>query len=239
MKFYKSSAALVLFLLSVSAWAEPNTLSSVSELGLVSTGGNTSALTLNIKEDLTYEWTSDIIKGRASYLKTQSNDIDSARNWLLGARYERVLSDGFNAFLAETVEGDTFAGYLQRYNTDLGAKYFFRKKEFLQWFVEAGYRNQAQNNLSAVKTSTSFARLYMEYVRSFTPTASVKYWLEYLPQLSQLSTRQMNTEISFTMAFAPSFALKTAYLIRYNSAAIGALGKTTDTVFTNSLVAKF
>lgn len=233
-------SCVLALLLATTAFAEEGAgLKSVSELGIVSTGGNSSSLSLNVKQDLSYEWPSDVLKARASYLKTQSGDVDTARSWLLGARYERVISEGFNAFAAQTIEGDPFVGYLQRYSTDAGAKYYLRKREYMQWFVEGGYRYQSTNNLTKVQSSTDLARLYTEYTRNFTPSAGVRFWLEYLPRLSHLSDYQLNTETSLIVSIGPTLSVKMAYLIRYNSVPTGVLGKSTDTTLTNSLVAQF
>jgi hypothetical protein len=120
-------AAFVCALLAtatVTAGAEETRLglSNESEAGVVITGGNAKAQSFNFLQLNQYRWESDRLRFDGRFLKSSASGVESARSWLLGLRYERSLVDHLSGFAGQNVESDVFAGFLQRYNTDVGAK---------------------------------------------------------------------------------------------------------------------
>ena len=213
--------------------------SNESEAGVVITGGNTKTQSQNYKQQNAYEWSVNQFKFNGQYMRTVSKGIESARNWSLGIRYERILTEAFTGFVAQSVEGDVYAGILQRYNTDLGAKYYFIKQEDLNWLGELGYRFTAENRIVAPNKQSQFIRAYTEATKDWNKTVNSKLWIEYLPNFTDSKAFFLNTELSLTSLMTQILSLKTAYLIKYaNLPAPGTEAKT-DTTFTMSLVAKF
>lgn len=209
-----------------------------SQVGVVLTSGNTRTTSVNAAQTSSYQFEKNIVKGAVNYLYQKNGDVVSGKSWTLGLRYERELSERFSIFLAETVEGNIFTGILQRYNTDLGSKYFIQKEEALTWFVEGGYR-YSHENLVLVSRNVHYLRLYSEIEKKFNESVSGKYWVEFLPNLSVNSDWLLNSEISLSAALSSIFSVKSAYLVRYDNV-VNAPGLTrTDTMLTTSLVAKF
>lgn len=58
-----------------------------------------------------------------SYLRTTSAGTETAKAWDASLRYERIFSELWSAFIQQGAEADVYAGYVERDNTDLGAKY--------------------------------------------------------------------------------------------------------------------
>lgn len=225
------------FVSTFSAHAEEG-WKNESQAGVVQTSGNTETTTLSIGQATSYEFTANVLKINGSYLYQKSNNIISGKNWRLGVRYERELSERVSLFIAQSAEGDRFSGIRQRYNTDLGAKYFVRKEDAFRWFFEGGYRF-TKENLLFTSQNKHFARAYTELEKKLNESVSAKYWLEYLPNFTVTDDWLLNTELSVSAALSTMFSVKTGYLIRYDNQVNAPGLEKTDRTLTTSLVAKF
>lgn len=229
----------ILFVSSLGYAQDPApSFKNESEAGIVIVSGNVSSQSYNFKTANTYLWSGNSLKADARYLNTTNTNIEIARYWSLGLRYDRSLSDKLNVFLGELVESNIFSGFLQRYNTDLGAKWNILKNNAWGWSLEAGYRYSLENRLAA-SFNFQFLRAYTEATYAFNPQVGAKLWLEYLPNLTQPADQQLNTEASLTAALTEVFSTKVAYLVKYRSLQPAGITQLVDTWFTTSLVAKF
>jgi putative salt-induced outer membrane protein len=231
--------ALIALLLTLPAMAQAH-WSTDGEAGIVNTTGNSRAQSYSLKDKTGWTLGKDTYSVMGNYLESQSNGVQTAKNFLLGIRYERALSDVLSAFLAQDVMGDQFAGILQRYNTDLGLKYFFAKREKdLIVSTEGGYRYTSEHTTTNQTNSYQKARLYAEGEKYWSPTVSTKLWAEYVPNFTVSTNWLFNTEASVSAALNSVFSLKTAYLVKYNHAPPVVTAVKTDTVLTTAIGAKF
>jgi putative salt-induced outer membrane protein len=229
-----------LLALSAAAQAQDSAAKWTNETGLtiVNVDGNTKSESYSANTKLARVFDSNTLSLSGKYLVTKAGSLETARAWEAGARYERALSDSWSAFVAHGAESNSFAGFTQRDNTDLGGKYFFFKSDEGNWFAEAGVRlTKTLPVLGDVKNQT-FGRLYTEYNGSFSKTATYKFWVEYLPNFTDSKAYLANLEPSVSVVLSEVFSLKTAYLVKYQEV-VAATAKQTDTQFTTSLVAKF
>lgn len=210
-----------------------------SEAGIVVATGNARSQTFNFKQLNTYEWVENLLKFEGRYLKSSSRDLDSAKYWSLGLRYERILSDRFSLFLSQAVESDIFAGYLQRYNTDVGGKYALVKSEEVRWNLEAGYRYMAEHRFTQPDQKNHFGRIFTEVSKDWTKSVTALYWLEYLANFTESKAYRINTELSLTAVLTDILSVKSAYLLKFNNVPSSVTAEKTDTLLTTSLVAKF
>jgi putative salt-induced outer membrane protein len=213
-------------------------LHNESEVGVVVTSGNAPTNTFNFRQLNTYGWDLELVRFNARFLKTSTRSAETAKNWALGLRYERELAEQFGLYFGQAIESDPFAGYFQRYNTDAGGKYFLLKEDALVWTAEAGYRYTIENR-RAGDVNQSYLRFYTEASRAWTKTFSTKLWVEYLPNMSDSSDYQLNTEASANAAISDLFAIKLAYLIRNRGILVAPATEKTDAQFSTALVAKF
>ncbi len=228
----------VLFFFELRA-DEPQTgLSNESEAGVVLTGGNAKSQSLNFRQLSLYRWELDVLRFDGKLLRTSSSGTESAKNWLLGLRYERSLVDRFSGYAGQSIEGDVFAGFLQRYNSDIGAKYYFYKEEAFQFFSEGGYRHAIENRFTE-QLSQSLLRLYLEADRAWTKTFSTRVGFEYLPNLTISSDYQLNLDLSANAAISEILALKVGYTVKYRKIPVAPATESSDTQFTTAVVAKF
>ncbi len=228
------------FFNSLTHAAETNesALKNESSAGLVLTGGNTKTQSISLKDQTSYTFEKNVFKFSGAFLRASNADIESAYNWNLGLRYERELTDTVSIYLGQNVESDKFQNILQRYNTDIGGKYFFNKEESFKWFGEAGYRFTRTNYTTSFKND-NYLRVYTEAERAFNKEVSAKFWLEYLPNITVSEAYKINSELSLSAALSNVFSVKSGYLVRYDNQPITGVTFKTDSTFTTALVAKF
>lgn len=216
-----------------------------SEAGVVISSGNSNSESYNVKSMAKSTWDANSLTISGAYLLSQTGStagyVESANNWKIGPRYDRALADNYSVFLGHLVEGDKFAGFQQRYSTDAGGKYTFKKvdteNDKLEWFAEAGYRYIHENRIGGLQSITNALRLYSEASKNLTATSTGKLGLEYVPSVSDFNIYKLQGDASLAVVLSSIFSVKTSYQIKYNSSpAPGA--KYTDTLFTTSLVAK-
>ena len=233
-------AGIVLLLgMATAVHAEEPGLKNESEAGVVITSGNSSSQSYNLKQSTTYSEASNLLRFQARYLKTKNDGVEAAKSWSLGLRYERSLSEMWSAFLAETLESDVFAGILQRYSTDIGAKAKIIHEEGLNWSAEGGYRFTHENKTLGGTLNYHYARLYTEVERKFNASTSAKLWAEFLPNFTDSDDYLINSEVSVSAAMSAIFSLKVAYMVKYDHLPNPGVAHQTDSIFTTALVAKF
>jgi putative salt-induced outer membrane protein YdiY len=211
-----------------------------SEAGIVLKHGNSRSQSINAKHKSEASFDGNKFSLTAAHMRTKSEGVLSAKSFETVLRYERSLTDRLSLVLAQGLEIDRFAGIRQRYNTDIGPKYMIYKEEKAwEWFAEAGYRFTRENRTNGERKSFNKARVYTEVSRQWTETASSKLWVEYLPNFTTRKDWQFNTEFSTTANISSVFALKTAYLLKYDNVINPGARAKRDGVFTTALVAKF
>src|SRR5690606_33484946 len=128
--------AISLSSFSSKSFADEAGFQNETEAGLVLTTGNSKSQSFNFKQSNRYSWTANMLKFDGRYLKASAGGVESARFWALGLRYERTFTERFLGFVGQDVESDVFAGYAQKYNSDIGPKYRLLMKPTFDWFVE-------------------------------------------------------------------------------------------------------
>lgn len=200
--------------------------------------GNNDSESYNTKGKMTYNQDKNVYTAFGRYLKTNSNGVESARNWEAGVRYERELIEHLSIYLGQKAESDIFNGYTQRDSTDAGLKYYLIKSDEMNWIFEAGYRYQKTLPVAGETTHNSLGRLFTEYNQELDKTLSFKYWIEYLPNFTESEAYLTNTEASLNIMLNSVFSLKLAYLLQYQNVP-PVSGKHTTNTTTMNLVAKF
>ena len=232
---------ILLLTCTTYTWAADETaLSNEAEAGIVISSGNASSQTYNLQDKSVYKLPAQVFSFEARYLQTIANSLESARYWLFGIKAEQVLSESFNIYLGQNVESNIFAGFNQRYNTDIGGKYIFIKSEDMNWFGEAGYRYALTNQTpSGTQAAVHLIRIYSEVVNNWNKSVSTKLWVEGTPNITNSNGYRIMGEASLSVVLTSVFSVKTAYLVKYDNAPPPGITKNTDTFFTTSLVAKF
>lgn len=234
--------AIFLFILFVQpSWLLANQpkLTNESEVGIILTSGNTESNTYNFQQKNVLENNKSVWQLKGRYFYGESKDQMVARSWAAGLRYGYLFTERFSGFLGYMIEGDTFAGYKNRQNIDVGTKYFFIKREMLDWFSEAGYRLMYEDRVNGSKKNFHLARLYMELNKKWQETISSQLWVEYLPNFTDTRDYMLNAEVSVSAALNNIFSIRTALLYRYDNVPAFPAPQRLDRIFTTALVARF
>jgi hypothetical protein len=221
---------LVLISLNLNAQESTRTITNESSLGLTSFR---SAQNSNLDTELYFgKHLSELkrsqdkwgLKGEYFYGKT--GDQLTARSWLAGLRYDRILSPIWSLFAAENVEGNRFLSFVLRSNTDLGAKYFVYEKsddkDLNYWLAEAGYRLTYEDRISqagstfAANSTSSKGRLATEASYLWTESFSNKLTVEYLKTIGNDYREQVNAEIAAINKLSAILSFKASYLYNYD-----------------------
>lgn len=217
----------------------PAVFTNESRAGIVAASGNSKVQTYDLAQKNAYAWNASKFGAVASFLRSKSSGVESAKRWNFGLRYDYNFSSRWALFLAQSVEGDRYAGFYQRYNTDLGPKYTILNTDTDQWTSELGYRFQHENQTSGNVKNTSFGRVFMQYERKWTATFSTKLWVEFLQSFRLAKDQFLNAELSSNAMISKIFSIQLAYLARYRNLPPPEVQYRTDTTLTMSLVAKF
>ena len=214
-------------------------LTNQTELGVVSTAGNSRSTTFHLKQENALERGPQTIKLAAATLSTTTNDILSARSWMLGFRYERTLMPPWSIYLGQEVESNRFAGFQQRYNSDLGAKGALIKRQEQTLTAEVGYRYTVENGILGEQQKHGYLRAFSEASREFRKNVSGKLAVEYLPRFSDFGDYRMNLEPSLNAMLSEILSLKVGYEVHFINRPLAGAAYKTDSVFSTALVAKF
>lgn len=211
-----------------------------SEASAVISSGNADNQTYSVAQKTDYLWEKDALKTQARYLLGKALGEETARNWALGTRYERVILPALSGFLGYQLDSNIFANLDYRHTVDTGAKYTWLTGSPHTLNSEVGYRLTAENQLNPSQKLTShFLRLYSEWGSQWSDTLASRLYIEYLPNLTRSNDWQLNSEVSLSVKLNSLLSFKTAYLFLFRNLPAGEGKKQLDTLFTNALVAKF
>lgn len=233
--------SILLLFLGLGAFAkEAPAWKNESETGIVKVSGNTDSETYTVKQKSAYAFDSNSLAFTGRYFQAKTSNEQTAKSWEAALRYERVLSDLWSTFVQHGAESDTYAGYTQRDNSDVGGIYKILNSETETSFSEFGYRytKTLESQTSDIRYE-SFGRLYLEYERKINDSVSGKLWLEYLPNFSRSEAYLVNYEPSMTVMMTSVVSLKVSYLVKYHNLTVTSSEKKEDATFSTTLVAKF
>lgn len=240
--------ALLVAAISFGANAE---FSNESELSVLVNGGNTKMESYNLKTLSKKKMDKNVLSFGGHYtLGTTTSTVngedqktETARNWDVNAKYERVFTESLNGLFAVKYEGDEFSGIKQRDNYDLGAKYKFTDTDKVKTFFELAYRYSLERRtVRNDKNEDEFvfhkAKLYFETSRKHSETVSSKFWVEYLPNFTESKDYLITVEPSVAVTLSSTFSLKAAYKVIYDNQPVAG-NQMHDFLYTTSLLAKF
>ncbi len=153
------------------------------------------------------------------------------------------MSEKFSLFTGFEYESDTFAGFDNRSNFDLGGKYYFITDGDKHYFFnETGYRLSKENRVEGSdpdSITSHIARVYFEWGKQLSESTKTKFWVEYLPDFSNTRNYRFNFEPSLQVSMTKMLSLKMAYLGKYRNEPSTAGNLKFDYTYTTALVADF
>lgn len=233
--------------------AEEVKWSNQSEASIIQTGGNTNLETYNLKTDVSRKKGKRIYSAGGHYTlgvsKTEDDNGDeirteTARNWDARLKYEQELSIKGNGYAGVQYEGDTFSGFEQRDNYDIGGKYKMHEGDDFNTFFELGYRytierTTTRNEDDEDEFHDHKGRVFWELNHKVREGLSYRFWTEYIYNFTRTEDYLINFEPSMAFTLTSIFSIKLAYKGMYdNDPAIDG-NKYLDWTYTTSLIAVF
>lgn len=219
------------------------TLSNESELGILTSGGNSKIKTYKGKTESTIQWgLNDLVTFNGDYTDAQSNNIKSANDWLLKGKYQRGVNLNLGLFISYQMLSNPFSGIKRRYDTDLGGNIKLIHSDLWEWILEPGLRytveKKSYSRDSLGQIFEKRGRLYTKLIYRPNQQLEAKLWAEYIPSFDHSSSYLMSFSPSLTIMISHFLSLKTSFLLNYNNNP-PILNSKTDSQTSTSFVANF
>jgi putative salt-induced outer membrane protein len=209
-----------------------------TEIGAVSTNGNSKASSFSGREKFIYSWTRFAMELTGAALKSESQGVTTAEKYNAGEKLTFSLSEKNYLYQKFLWDKDRFAGIRNRYDNSVGVgrEIINNKKNLLNMEAGAGY--VSEERVDAPTNNFSMARGFGKYVRKMSETSDFTQTAEYIQSLKFHDDFRVNTESSITAAINTYLSLKLAYIWKYVALPPPGFGKS-DTTTTMGLVIKY
>jgi len=214
--------------------AKVDTLGVTFDAGFVTTSGNTDVTTLNGAERLRYKSPVWILTQFLSAVYGETSGVESAGQYLSGARADRLLSERLSAYGAIGFERNRFAGIDRRFEEGVGLAYQLIAAARDAVALEAGVTFNQYRDLAGATESFAAGRAAASYRHKLSETAHVEALGELLPNLEDSDDVRANGEVSLVAPLSSRVALKAAYRVRWDNQPAPGF-KDTDRTFTTGI----
>ncbi len=230
------SGLLLLVATAVSAQEPlpPPPVQLTGDIGYVNTAGNTNISTLNIGEKLGYNLSRVTLTHFFSLIYGETDGQTTTSLWRTGVRGEYALSSRTAVFTSAGFDKNRFAGIQRRFEEGAGLGFKAITTEHDKLEFEAGLSLTQQRSTVGVDDDFTSARAAGTFQHNFTPTAFFQQLVEVLPNLEVSEDLRLNSETSLVAPLSKRFAVKLAYVIRYDKLPEPTFKKT-DRLFTTGL----
>ena len=232
--------------------AEIKNLRNESQLSMIKTGGNTNVQAYNVKTQTKFDIGKYVYTLSGHYFLSlyeivngagKTVDVESARNWDLAMKTEKVLNERYNIYSQVQMEGDKFSGYNQRDNYGFGTKYKIIQTKEERFYTEIGYRYSVEHKTTTSENTnpvviSNKGRLYLAYEKQHSKALSYKTGLEYLPNFTDGVDYMVSLDPSFTLLLTNIFSLKFSYKGTYDNSPADENNKI-DFKYVSTIIAKY
>jgi putative salt-induced outer membrane protein len=212
------------------------------EMSYVSTNGNTDTQTFSVKLESKLEKDINRYFVKFSGLYAKSNDQETASQWLLNGRWEKILTKKMFAFVDATYLADKFSGYDYRLSIGPGIGYDFVKsaKHDLKGLFSVLYyydnyiegSPDSSDSYVAGKGEINYRWLIRENLK-------FKEDANFIISFNDTDKYFLNSETGIETKINSNISLGVSYRIAYQNQLPSPDVKHTDTTFLTSLIIDF
>lgn len=218
--------------------AEKPSTSFTTDLGYVSTSGNTSVSTVNIAERIVHSrgfWRFEQTFG-VVYSEADGEENTNLLRASLGAQY--ALRPWVALATGVLYDRNRFAGVARRTEEYLGLVFRLVQAERDTLRIETGASLTQQQGVEGVANNFPAARAAFWYKRTFGSSAFFLQTLETIPNLQVTEDFRINSESALVAPLSQRIALKLGYLVRFDNLPEPDF-LSTDRIFTSGLQVSF
>jgi putative salt-induced outer membrane protein len=216
----------------------PPKLEGTAEVAYLATTGNTDTRTLGIGGTLTARPDTWLIEIKEAFIRTETNDLVSAKSFLHHIRASRPIKPRVLLFAQHGYLRDLFAGVSHRNVVEGGLSFLVVDvpRQRLRLDAGLGYLNEQRVTGSDISTMTALAGA--GYKLKLSETSELTDDLGVLLSFADADDWRLTQVFAVTSRLTTLFALKASNTIRFTNVPAPGFERT-DTITSIALVAKF
>lgn len=202
---------------SAGAQDKPRPREFSTDIGFLSTSGNTDVTAFNLGERLVLR------AGRWEH-RQQFGSVYGAKDGkqtsnllFVNARSDYLFAPKLGVFAYVGFDRDQFAGIARRFEEALGLSWRIVASDIDRLTFEAGYAQNQQRGIDSVTTNFTSLRTMSSYTHQFSKDAKVYQSVEYLPDLDQSANYRVNSETGLTAPLSAHLNIKISYVVRFDN----------------------
>jgi putative salt-induced outer membrane protein len=209
-----------------------------AEMSLVSAAGNSDTQSLGLGSTLTWRPDPWITNAKVSFIRSETDDIETARALLAWLRQGRLLTPRLDVFGRVEYLADEFAGIDNRFTVEGGVGYKFldTSRHLLRTDLGLGYANESR--LVGEDLSTALLNLAGLYRLKFGENATVENGSLYSQSFDRSEDWRFRNAFAVTAAMTRLLSLKLSHEVKYVNSPVEGFEKT-DRVLSAAVVTKW
>jgi putative salt-induced outer membrane protein len=209
-----------------------------AELSLVATGGNTDTQTIGAGASIVFRpegWTTD---ARAAFVRSEANDLETAKSFVADFRQARSLSARAEAFGRYGYRSDRFAGIEHRNTIDGGIGYKLLTGPIHLLRVDGGLGYSREDRVVGEELSFALANFGAAYKWQLAKSADLTDGAIVTLPLNHEDAWRFANAFALTAAMTRVLSLKLSYDSQFNNSPVPGFEKT-DRLMSAAIVAHF
>ncbi len=204
------------------------------DLGLVSTGGNTSVTTLNVGERVTLNQARWQVAQAFAHIYGRNDGTTNANLWRASLRGDWFATGNVGFFAGFNYERNPFAGISGRFEEGAGLAARVGRESRQRLVVETGLAAVQQRSTADSLDAFVTGRAALTWRLALAEKAYVQQFVEALPNLKEADDLRLNTESALVAPVVRHLAVKLSYVVRFDNVPQPGFRKT-DRVFTSGV----
>ncbi|MGH7676817.1 MAG: DUF481 domain-containing protein [Gemmatimonadaceae bacterium] len=209
-----------------------------TDLGVVSSSGNTRLSTINVGNKLTHSVRKWVFTQLSTYVYGETEGLASANQLRASVRSDYAFATRLSVFTAASYERNRFAGFTRRTDELLGVSWKAMGLARDTLAMDAGGVLTQSRFVDSTEKNYPAGRIATAYKHAFSAASYFQQLAEYLPNLKSSGEYRLNTESALIAPISSHAAIKLSYVIRYDTAPALGFG-TTDRILTAGIQVSF
>jgi putative salt-induced outer membrane protein len=216
----------------------PPRFEGTAETSFVATGGNSDTTTLGLGGEVFYRPSPWVLRWKAAFVRTETEDAVSAESFAQLFRGERAIRDRLSWFGEYDYLRDVFAGIDHRNTVSSGVSYILFRDARQQLSVDGGLGYTNEQRVTGDDISTALALVGASYVLKFSDTAELKDEVRFTTLFDDAENWRAGNVAALTARMTQVLSLKVSHTLRVANLPPPGFEKV-DTISAVALVAKF